>query len=318
MFKIYDYKKGDKIQVDAINVLIYGEPGIGKTTLSASAGLNTIILDFDKGVHRAKNVNQTYQALNYDDIATNWNEFVLMLKPYDVIIIDTVDKLLTMMTDYILRTNSSARTNNLKAFGFLKERFELFIQMLNSLNKDIILIAHQTLENTVGNKDNRRIIPKITGSSKDLVTSVCDLIGYMSSIDDERKISFEPKSIHYGKNPTKLPELLIPNYSDDQIYFKKIIASVKKGLNAQNSTIIEVDEELVKLKENVENSQSIDELNEILISCKTKDAAFKKQVKAYTDSKVNTFKNKDNIDFNAKQLYFFKEIPIEETTDEIF
>jgi hypothetical protein len=241
-----------------------------------------------------------------------------MLQPYDVVIIDTVDKLLTMMTDYILRTNSSARSNNLKVYGFLKERFELFIQMLNSLNKDIILIAHQTLENTVGNKENRRIIPKITGSSKDLVTSVCDLIGYMSSIDDERKISFEPKSIHYGKNPTKLPELLIPTYSDDAVYFKKIIASVKKGLNAQNSTIIETDDELVKLKQNVEKSQSIDELNAILISCKGKDAGFKKQVKAYTDVKVKTFENKDNIDFNPKQLYFFKEIPIEETTDEIF
>ncbi len=50
MFKIV--KSDEPLVVETVNILIYGEPGAGKTSLVNTAE-SPLTLDFDKGVHRS-------------------------------------------------------------------------------------------------------------------------------------------------------------------------------------------------------------------------------------------------------------------------
>ena len=87
-------KPSDAIPVKSINVLIYGTPGIGKTSIACSAN-NPLLLDFDKGAHRS--------AFRCDTLLVDdWHQ-VASLNPkdiaqYDTIILDTVGRLLDLLT----------------------------------------------------------------------------------------------------------------------------------------------------------------------------------------------------------------------------
>ena len=50
MIKVYSQQ--DDLIYQGLNILIYGDPGIGKTTLANTAP-NPLVLDFDRGSHRA-------------------------------------------------------------------------------------------------------------------------------------------------------------------------------------------------------------------------------------------------------------------------
>lgn len=318
MFKVYDVKNGERIEIKSIKLLLYGEGGVGKTTLANTGGENPILLDFDNGGHRALGGNKVFRIERYDDIFHNWVEFVKSLEPFDTIIIDSVDKLLDLMIDFIIRNYADARKSNMKVYGYLKDEFKKLLTMAMTTNKNIIMVSHQKLENSVGNKDNRRIVPNIAGSNMEMVTSNCDLIGYVSAVDDVPYVSFTPKSIHYGKNPTKIPDCKIPDIKDDSKYLLKIINSVKKKLSAELETQKQDDDVFKGVQKLIDKATGFEDLNLILASCTEFSIAQKKQVKAMTDKKLKEFSNHADVEFKNKKYQLKEVIPVEGAEDEIF
>lgn len=99
-------KKPNEIECkQTLTCMIYGQPGIGKTTLACSSP-SPVLLDYDGGVNRINGAHQidTVQITSWEDTEEALQE-IKQSGEYRTIVIDTVGKMLAYMEDYIMRTN---------------------------------------------------------------------------------------------------------------------------------------------------------------------------------------------------------------------
>ena len=129
------------------SAIIYGSPGIGKTTLACSAP-KPLLIDFDRGVSRVRADHRvtTVVADTYEEV---WNDLQdPMMKEFETIIIDTGGSFVTFLKDWAFRTKPGAKTkagefSSLKGFGFVKTEFQNFTNHVKTvMNKNIIYVFH--------------------------------------------------------------------------------------------------------------------------------------------------------------------------------
>jgi len=196
-----------------IKAMIYGVPGMGKTTLALSAP-KPLLLDFDGGVKR---VNMSHLE-NVDTIPiSNWNEasvqlFQENLAKYETIVIDTIGK----MMDYIIYSVAGNYQPTLKQWGTINQEFSKFTRNLSMLGKNIIFVAHRS---TRKEGDNNVYIPDLREKNYNAIVTELDLLGYMEMQNikgqNVRTITFDPSARNDGKNTCNLPAcLVIPNIVD--------------------------------------------------------------------------------------------------------
>jgi len=212
-------KKASELNInDKIKALIYGQAGMGKTTLALSAP-TPLLLDFDNGVHRVnyahlKNVD-TVQISSYQDFLDVLNNEDL--SPYETFVIDTGGKALDYMSDYIIKRNpkmgKASGTLTLQGYGERKVEFSALVKRISQMGKHIIFVAHR---DTKTEGDDTRYIPQFGGSSYDSLVTELDLVGYMEANGRERTITFDPTSRNDGKNTCNLPSVMkVPKIVDD-------------------------------------------------------------------------------------------------------
>lgn len=189
-----------------IAALIYGQPGIGKTTLACSAP-NSVLFDFDGGVTRINGAFQvpTVQITCWEEVAEAIDEMGTM---FNSIIIDTVGKMLAYMEDYIKRTQPKMKQNDgslsLKGYGVRKNMFNEFKNGLLCKGINVIFVAH---DNETRQGDEVKIRPLISGSSANDLMQDIDLVGYMEAYGKDRTISFDSTDRFYGKNTCNMPSV---------------------------------------------------------------------------------------------------------------
>lgn len=199
-----------------IKILVYGQAGVGKTTLALSSP-SPLLLDFDNGVHRVnyKHQTDTVQITCWEDCLNVLNED---LSAYQSIVIDTGGKMLDFMSEYIIKNNPKMGKMNgaltLQGFGERKGLFRQFCKKIMMLNKHLIFVAHR---DTQKEGDEYRYVPLFGGSSYDDLVSDLDLVGYMEAVGRKREITFDPTDRNDGKNTCNLPPLLtFPNLIDEE------------------------------------------------------------------------------------------------------
>lgn len=192
--------------------MIYGQPGIGKSTLALSAP-NPVMIDADKGMHR---VEPRFRVPSlpmdrYADVITllNSNE----LDPYQTIVIDTMGKFLDRIGDYVMQENPKNRQGDgslsQKGWGAVKSEFQKFLKLAQSKGKNLVFVAHEREEK---DGETKKLRPDISGSSgKDIVKEL-DFMGYMEKRGGKCVVSFNPDESFYAKNSLKLPQYMeVPN-----------------------------------------------------------------------------------------------------------
>ena len=199
-------RKPSELQVQTtIKALLYGQPGIGKTTDALSAP-NPVLLDFDNGVHRVNVVHQTdtLQVASYNDFLA-----VLQsgeLAPYKTIVIDTAGKMLDYMGAWLIQNDPKLGQRDgslsLKGYGARKTEFIRVLKTISIMGKHLVFVAHEREEKE---GDQKIIRPEIGGSSAGDLIKELDLVGYVQAIGKQRTISFDPCEKFYGKNTCNLP-----------------------------------------------------------------------------------------------------------------
>lgn len=210
-------KKPQELNLQAkLKILLYGQAGVGKTTLSLSAP-KPLLIDCDGGVHRVNfgHVTDTVQVETFDDVLNVLKED---LRPYESIIIDTGGKLLDFMAEYIIKRNSKMGKANgtltLQGYGERKAEFSNFCKKISLLNKHLIFVAHRQ---TQQEGDDFRYVPLFGGSNYDSLVTELDIVGYMEAQGKKRTITFDPTSRNDGKNTCNLPSIVeVPTVVDEK------------------------------------------------------------------------------------------------------
>ena len=213
-------KKANELKIDAkIKALLYGQAGVGKSTLALSTP-KPLLFDFDGGVHRIN-----YSHLDGVDTVQieNYQNFIDVLdkedlKPYETLVIDTGGKLLDYMGEYIVKKNPKmGRANGmltLQGYGERKAMFSALIKKISIMGKHLIFVAHRE---TRQDGDDMRYVPLFGGSNYDSLVTELDLVGYMEAIGRKRTITFDPTSRNDGKNTCNLPSVMdVPTVLDEK------------------------------------------------------------------------------------------------------
>lgn len=180
-----------------VKVMIYGQPGTGKTTLALSAP-KPLLLDFDGGVHR---VNFGHQC---DTLPVqSWSEAFEVLNEdlsiYSTIVVDTVGK----MMDYLIDSVEKAGVSGWKKWEKINEGFAAFTRELSKKGKHVIFVAHRDTRKE--GDDATVFIPSLREKNYTAIVTELDLLGYVEMKGMTRSITFNPTSRNDGKNTCNLP-----------------------------------------------------------------------------------------------------------------
>lgn len=181
--------------------ILYGPPGIGKTTLALSAP-KPLLVDLDNGIsrvapqHRTPTVVcQTYEEMRRDITPGN-------LAGFETVVIDTGGNLVTYLKDWAMRVKGAVdkrgEFNSLKGFGLVKQEVSSFLEYITKvLQKNLVIVFHSQEEKDKDGSITQRITCE--GSFRNTVWTPCDFGGYCQVIGGERVISFTPTQEYFAK-----------------------------------------------------------------------------------------------------------------------
>lgn len=202
------FKKPNELEfVTTIKMLVYGQPGIGKSTMALSAP-NPVLFDFDGGVQR---VNVAFQCPTLQ--VKSWEEALQALEELKggevdckTIVIDTAGKMLDFMSDFIMRNDSKMKQRDgslsLKGYGARKVMFQNFLREVAMMGKNIVFVAHEREEK---DGETKIVRPEIGGSSAGDLMKELDLVGYVQAVGPDRTVYWTPQEKFYAKNTCNLP-----------------------------------------------------------------------------------------------------------------
>jgi len=186
------------------NMIIYGPPKIGKTTVLSQLD-NCLIIDLENGSDMVDALK--IKVNNLKELANVGREIIKQGKPYKYIAIDTISKLeewceaeakqmykLTAMGKNFDKNNEGLSILSLPNGGgylYLRLAYKKWIDRLNLLADRIILVGH--LRDKMLEKKGKEVSVKdldLTGKIKQMTCSNTDAIGYVYREGEETMISF--------------------------------------------------------------------------------------------------------------------------------
>lgn len=276
----------EPMRVENLIVFIYGDPGIGKTSLAFSAK-NPILFDFDAGAHRSgKFRKDTVPVKQWDDVASiDAND----LEKYDTIIIDTAGRMLDVIIADLVKDQKNCRKNSkelsIQGYGTLNKRFTGWLNLLRSFGKDVVLLAHSA-EDKKG--DDLIIRPDMVGGSKKEAYKVADMMGYMTTIQGrdgtEKLISFAPSASHHAKDSGAIGNISLPNLDNVPDTLAGIIEQAKTHINSLSESQAQAMSELNDWQAECQTASNADDLNSLKNKLNPEHPYYRDMRKAFSDA----------------------------------
>ena len=178
--RIYDLKEQ--------KFMLYGRPKIGKTTFAN---------DFPTPLFLATEPGHSHIEC-YKVNIRSWDEFldacadiVNQKHNFKTIVIDIVDNLYDMCSDYICMKKGFEHPSDLpmgKGYGFVNEEFRKKVNKLSKLGYTILFISHLNTEKIkTKTKEYDMFTPTVTGKTRKFILGLCDHILYITSRMEQEK-----------------------------------------------------------------------------------------------------------------------------------
>lgn len=221
------------------SMIIYGSPGIGKTTLALSAP-KPLLIDFDHGISRVRAQHRcpsilcsTYEEVRKDIESPELAEF-------ETIVIDTGGSFVTYLKDWAMRVKGAKQKNgefnSLKGFGYVKSEFADFTEYIKTiLNKNVIYVFHAQEQADKDGNPTQRLMCE--GSVRNTVWNPCDFGGYVQMIGTQRTICFTPEQEYFAKGTHSIsgrwpvPELSANTPND---FISRLFDTARKSIVEEN------------------------------------------------------------------------------------
>lgn len=284
-------RAADPITVERLNLCVYGQPGAGKSSLAFTADA-PLLLDFDRGAHRAANRKDTVQVSAWSDVADMGADD---LAPYNTVIVDTAGRALDSLTADIIRRNPKAGRGGaltLQGYGTLKAEFVAWLKALNSYGKDVVLIAHMD-EQRNGDELIERL--DVQGGSKGEIYKAADAMARLAIRNGQRTLNFNPTDAAFGKNPGQLPVLDIPHPDKDPMFLAGVIKSIKDKLNSQTAEQAKAQMALMAWRDRLAEIADVSTFNEALSDVKSAPRAVQAMFAAEATARGLTFDKKAGV-----------------------
>lgn len=260
-------RAADPIKVERLNMVIYAAPGLGKTSLSFTTDA-PLVLDFDRGSHRAANRTDVVRIESWEDVASITADD---LAPFKTVVMDTAGRALDALSVDIIRANPKHGRGgalSLQGYGELKARFIAFLKLLNSFGKDVVLIAHMD-EQRNGDEIVERL--DVQGGSKGEIYKAADAMGRLVIQNGQRKLLFSPTDAAFGKNPGGFDPLDVPAMGTAEFdgFLGRVIQETKDRLNALNEAQKEAAAEQQWFRDTLPKVEDVDGINALIERAKS-------------------------------------------------
>lgn len=254
-------KATDPVTINALNLMVYGDPGAGKTSLAFSAE-TPLLLDFDAGAYRSAFRQDSVPIQSWSDIEGLDEE---TLAPYQTIVVDTVGRCLDILAAEIMREEPKYKTRfgqlTLQGYGALKGRFASWLASLRASGKDVVLVAHGKEERK---GDELILRPDMTGGSYGEVFKLADAVGYLWMRGKERTLEWDPQERMVGKNPAQLPPVEVPDLHQNPTFLADLIGQIKKAMGSISEQGQAVTEVVDEWRPKIEAAKSAKALNAVV------------------------------------------------------
>ena len=227
-----------KYENEKLCMILYGLPGVGKTTLAASAP-KPIVIDCDRGMKR---VNPEYRCdisnvSSYKDLLEDVKS---LGNEYETIIIDTGGSLIELMKEWAMDTEPTATKKNggfsLPGYGFVKSEF---LRLSAELRKkyNTIFIFHAAKE-----KQEEEFFYDliVEGAAKTLVWQPADLGAYFFIQNGKRYLGFSPTANYSAKSAYGISGIVeVPELSggEPNVFLTKLFEKVRANIKSETEAI---------------------------------------------------------------------------------
>ena len=256
------------------SMILYGPPGVGKTTLALSAP-DPVLIDFDRGISRIKAEHRrlakaVITLTNYEEVLEDIKSPVVA--SCQTLVIDTGGSFVTFLQDWAMRYNPAVNKQkngalSLKGFGAVKAEFVRFTNHVKDvMNKNVVYVFHSEEKTDKDGNTQQRLMCE--GAAKNIVWTPCDFGGYIQMIGENRVICFSPEQEYFAKGCHGITgkytiPALDPNVPND--FLTRIFDKAKANIAAENAEYIPLKEKydaaIAKGKEIVAGITDVDTAN---------------------------------------------------------
>lgn len=281
------------------SMILYGSPGVGKSTLALSAP-DPILIDFDRGISRVKAQHRkaTIVCDTYEDVLKD------MASPEvascQTIIVDTGGSFVSFLQDWAMRTNPAVNKQkngaiSLKGFGAVKSEFNRFTSYVKDvMNKNVIYVFHSQEQTDKDGNAQQRLMCE--GAAKNTVWTPCDFGGYVQMIGNDRVVCFSPEQEFFAKGchgitgRYPVPQL---GTTDKNDFLTRMFEQAKANIAAENEAFApqkeQYDTVIAQVKEIIDGVADIESANAAAAQIPTLEHALtsKKEASALLKAKAD-------------------------------
>lgn len=220
---------------DTVKMLVYGDPGVGKTVFGCS-GDRTIFIDVEGGsLSIQKRIKDKKVARKRFDTFDEIEEFVRGLREKgskaDTLVIDSITELQKKLMDSIVAQHPEVKRPygdglTVGDWGYNTERMRRFIRMARDLDMNVIFTA-LAMDEKNEMTGAVKTLPKMSSKLSADVCGYVDIVGYLyvDNMTDEdgesvpvRRMLVQPVGMYYAKDRSGALGNVIDNPTFPGIY----------------------------------------------------------------------------------------------------